>query len=77
MKQLLANLKLLWLCYPIAKSHVLAHSESKYIGADTAWVQTSYSARIRGRYAGIGMIYDPVEDVFMAPDAVDLTYLLE
>ena len=33
MKQLLANLKLLWQCYPIAKSRVLAHSESKYIGA--------------------------------------------
>lgn len=28
------------------------------------WVQTSYSGRIRGRYAGIGMVYDPVADIF-------------
>ena len=32
------------------------------------WVQTSYSGRIRGRYAGIGMIYDPVTDIFTAAE---------
>jgi len=37
-------------------------------GADTTWVQTSYSGRIRGRYAGIGMVYEPVADVFMVPE---------
>ena len=31
------------------------------------WVQTSYNARIRGKYAGIGDIYDPVADEFVAP----------
>ena len=37
-------------------------------GADTTWIQTSYSGRIRGRYAGIGMVYDPVADVFTVPE---------
>jgi hypothetical protein len=31
------------------------------------WKQTSYNANFRGRYAGSGMIYDPVEDVFTFP----------
>lgn len=30
------------------------------------WVQTSYNARIRGKYAGIGDIYDPIVDEFVA-----------
>ena len=29
--------------------------------------RTSYNAKIRGNYAGIGMIYLPVEDIFIAP----------
>lgn len=37
-------------------------------GADTTWVQTSYSGRIRGRYAGIGMVYDPTSNVFTVPE---------
>jgi hypothetical protein len=28
------------------------------------WVQTSYNARIRGKYAGPGDIYDPQTDTF-------------
>jgi hypothetical protein len=28
------------------------------------WVQTSYNRNFRGRFAGVGMMYDPVEDVF-------------
>ena len=31
------------------------------------WVQTSYNARIRKQYAGIGYTYDAVADVFIAP----------
>ena len=31
------------------------------------WIQTSYNANFRGKYAGIGDIYDPVNDVFVAP----------
>ena len=42
----------------------------------TGWVQTSYNTRgnqhpegrpLRGNYAGIGYIYDQVNDVFYAP----------
>jgi hypothetical protein len=31
------------------------------------WVRTSYNARIRYNYAGIGFTYDPVADAFIAP----------
>jgi len=30
-------------------------------------VRTSYNANIRGKYAGIGDIYDPVQDIFVSP----------
>lgn len=36
-------------------------------GADTKWVQTSYNSNFRGTYAGIGFVYDPVQDVFRHP----------
>jgi hypothetical protein len=29
--------------------------------------RTSYNARIRGKYAGIGDAYNPQEDIFIAP----------
>jgi hypothetical protein len=32
------------------------------------WIQTSYNSNFRGTYAGIGMIYDPVADVFVTPE---------
>ena len=31
------------------------------------WIQTSYNGTIRKNYAGIGFIYDPVNDWFQAP----------
>lgn len=31
------------------------------------WVQTSYNARIRKNFAGIGFYYDEVRDAFIAP----------
>jgi hypothetical protein len=38
------------------------------------WVQTSYNGNIRGKFAGIGDIYDDVNDEFYSPvsDAVDV-----
>lgn len=33
-------------------------------GEDTEWVQTSYNNNFRGTFAGVGMTYDPVEDIF-------------
>lgn len=38
------------------------------LGADTNWVQTSYSGSIRCRYAGIGYTYDATNDVFYRPN---------
>ena len=31
-------------------------------GENTEWLQTSYNGKFRGRYAGSGMIYDPIKD---------------
>lgn len=31
------------------------------------WKQTSYNGNFRGAYAGVGYIYDPDEDIFIAP----------
>lgn len=31
------------------------------------WVQTSYNHNFRGTFAGIGFIYDPIKDEFIAP----------
>jgi len=31
------------------------------------WVQTSYNANFRGKYAGIGDTYDPMKDEFVSP----------
>jgi len=37
------------------------------IGLSGDFVQTSYNANFRGKYAGIGDTYDAVNDVFVAP----------
>ena len=31
------------------------------------WIKTSYNAKIRGKYAGIGDTYDSANDIFVAP----------
>jgi hypothetical protein len=31
------------------------------------WLQTSYNARIRKNYAGVGYTYDPARDAFISP----------
>lgn len=31
------------------------------------WIQTSYNSNFRGKYAGIGDTYDPINDVFVSP----------
>jgi hypothetical protein len=33
--------------------------------------RTSYNSRIRGTYAGIGYIYDPVTDIFIDPKVIN------
>lgn len=36
-------------------------------GADTVWIQTSYSGSIRKNYAGFGFTYDSTRDAFIPP----------
>ena len=37
------------------------------LGLAGEWKQTSYNNNFRGKYAGIGDIYDAVNDVFVSP----------
>lgn len=37
------------------------------IGVPGTWIDTSYTGSRRGKYAGIGDIYDPVLDQFVTP----------
>lgn len=37
------------------------------LGLEGDWLQTSYNANFRGRYAGIGYTYNAVLDEFIAP----------
>jgi hypothetical protein len=39
------------------------------LGLGGTWIQTSYNANIRGKFAGIGDIYDAVDDVFVTPES--------
>jgi hypothetical protein len=41
------------------------------LGLGGTWVQTSYNANIRGKYAGIGDRYDKDKDVFIAPIIIE------
>ena len=50
-------------------------SESEQKGIDFCvnllggtWIQTSYNKNFRGTYAGIGYLYDLINDVFVAPE---------
>jgi hypothetical protein len=55
---------------------LVVHNDLEHKGADFlandlglggTWIQTSYNNNIRKQYAGIGYSYDPVADVFIAP----------
>ena len=48
----------------------IAFCQSLY-GSDTKWVQTSYNGNFRNSYAGIGFLYDPIKDEFVAPDPIE------
>lgn len=37
------------------------------LGLEGTWVQTSYNANFRGKYAGIGDTYDAENDEFVSP----------
>lgn len=38
------------------------------IGLDGHWLQTSYNSNFRGKFAGIGDVYDPTTDIFDVSD---------
>lgn len=37
-------------------------------GENTRWVQTSYTSKFRGRYAGVGYVYDETKNEFASQD---------
>lgn len=49
--------------FPESEPIGIAFCKSLY-GENTEWRQTSYNNNFRGRYAGSGMIYDELNDVF-------------
>jgi len=56
--------------FPESEPIGVAFCKSLY-GADTEWLQTSYNANFRGIFAGSGMTYDPVLDIFTTPTVTE------
>jgi hypothetical protein len=46
------------------------------LGLGGTWVQTSYNARIRKNYAGVGMVYDNTRDAFI-PEQPFASWILD
>ncbi len=44
----------------------IAYCKSLF-GEETNWIQTSYNASFRRKYAGAEDIYDPLNDIFISP----------
>lgn len=40
------------------------------LGLDGRWIQTSYNANFRGKFAGISDTYDETNDIFIAPEEI-------
>jgi hypothetical protein len=51
--------------FPESESIGIAFCKSLY-EADTEWLQTSYNANFRGKYAGAGDKYDAQKDEFIS-----------
>jgi hypothetical protein len=49
--------------FPESEPIGIALCKSLY-GFDTDWLQTSYNKNFRGKFAGVGMTYDPATDTF-------------
>jgi hypothetical protein len=49
--------------FPESEPIGIAFCKSLY-GEDTEWIQISYNGNFRGRYAGVGSVYDPELDEF-------------
>jgi len=57
--------------FPESEAIGVAFCKSLY-GVDTNWLQTSYNSNFRGTYAGLGMTYDPVLDIFTTPTVEEI-----
>lgn len=55
------------LVVPDEQEHRIQDYLANELGLGGTWVQTSYNARIRKNYAGIGYTYDAGRDAFIAP----------
>lgn len=53
--------------FPESEPIGIAFCKSLY-GDNTEWLQTSYNENFRGKYAGVGMSYDPIKDEFVTPE---------
>lgn len=47
------------------------------LGLGGTWIQTSYNANFRGKFAGIGDVYDKENDIFYTPEVIDVTPVIE
>ena len=47
------------------------------LGLDGTWLQTSYNHNIRGKFAGIGDIYDEVNDIFVSPAPIEIIEIID
>jgi hypothetical protein len=43
------------------------------LGLEGTWIQTSYNNNFRGKYAGIGDTYDEEQDIFVTPEAPEVS----
>jgi hypothetical protein len=43
-------------------------------GENTNWIQTSYNANFRGKFAGAEDTYDPISDTFIPPVMAKIPY---
>ena len=53
--------------FPESEAIGIAFCKSLY-GEDTEWLQTSYNSNFRGRFAGIGDVYNAELDEFTYPE---------
>ena len=65
------------LVVPDAQEHRVHDYLANDLGLGGTWVQTSFNARIRKNYAGIGFTYDSVRDAFIPPKCHDVAVLNE
>ena len=70
------NLVLRVLVVPDEQEHRGQDFLANDLGLGGFWMQTSYNARIRKNYAGIGFTYDATRDAFIAPKPFD-SWLLD